>query len=269
MISLRLCALLLPLLAFAPAQDAPATGPAPDARLQSGLCALVEASGSDERRAALQFVAENAGEQSQRLIPQLLLFTEQSRSTREGMLFGALVEQLRIPQQDLVAGLVPLLEEAGAARRASIGGVLAQFEAHSIDRAANFDHYRPFLAAEAPVGLTRYLYESDPDAALITLTRARVRDAGALRALVHAQHVVADLRWQLRFGYISGTDLPAAAPLAALEALGELATHEAWWARLAAAQLAVEQPGLRSVIPVDALAEDAHATVREVAALAR
>jgi len=268
MISLRLCALLLPLLAFAPAQEVPATGPAPDARLQSGLRALVEASGPDERRAALQFVALNAGEQSQRLIPQLLLFKEQSRSTREGMLFGALVEQLRIPSQDIIAGLVPLLEGAAAQRRTSIAGVLAQFEAHSIDRAANFDHYRPFLASDAPVGLTRYLYESDPDAALITLTRARVQDAESLRALVHAQHVVADLRWQLRFGYIDSAELPGAVSPAALDALTELSTHSRWWARLAAAQLAVEQPGLRTSIPVEALAEDAHPAVREVAALA-
>lgn len=267
MISLRLCAVLLPILAFAAPQSAPAV--APDAELQAALRRLAEDSTPDARLAALRFLDENAGDAHARLVPQLMLFKEQSRSTREGMLFGVVVEQLRIPEGDIVAGLVPLFEGADATRRASLGGVLAEFEDRSIDRGANFDGYRGFLAGELPVGLVRYLYETDADAALLSLTRARVQDSAQVRSLVFAQHAIADLRWHLRFGYLSSADLPSGAAPAALEALGELAVHDEWWVRLAAAQLALEQRNLHAACAVDVLAEDPHPLVREVAVQAR
>ena len=200
MITLRILAVLLPLLALAPAQVVPTAGIAPDAELQAGLRRLAEDSTPDEQRAAWRFLSENAGDAHVRLVPQLLLFKEQSRSTREGMLFGAVVEQLHIPAADIVAGLVPLFEGADATRRAALGGVLSEFEDRSIDRGANFDGYRSFLGGELSVGLLRYLYETDPDAALLSLTRARVQTAAEVRSLVWAQHAIADLRWQLRFG---------------------------------------------------------------------
>lgn len=266
MISLRLCALLLPLLAVAAPQGVPAV--APDAELQAVLRRLTEDQEPDEMRAALRFLDENRGADHARLVPQLLLFKEQSRSTREGMLFGVVVEQLRIPEGDIVAGLVPLFEGADAARRASLAGVLSEFEDHSIDRGANFDGYRRFLGEELPVGLVRHMYATDADAALLTLTRSRVGAPAEVRSLVWAQHAVADLRWQLRFGYVSSADLPQAAASAALEALETLATHDEWWVRLAAAQLALEQPKLHGACALDALARDEHPLVREVAAQA-
>lgn len=267
--ALRLCAVLLSLFAVAPAFQAPGAGLTPDAELQAALRRLVESSSPDEQRAALQFVAANAGAAHQRLLPQLLLFKEQSQSTREGMLFGALVEQLRIPPQDIVAAFVPLLEGASASRRASIGGVLAEFEDRSIDRGANFDRYARFMADAAPAGLVRYMFEVDADAALLAVARARVQVAAELRDLVWAQHVVADLRWQLRFGFVDAADLPGAASPAALAAAADLAAHSAWWARLAAAQLALEQPNLRAACSIDVLADDAHPLVRETARAAQ
>jgi len=79
-----------------------------------------------------------------------------------------------------------------------------------------------------------------PDARLQSGLRARVQDAQSLRALVRAQHLVADLRRRLRFGYIEPSELPGAVPPATLDALKELSTHAEWWARLSATQLAVE-----------------------------
>lgn len=267
MIALRICTVLLPLLAFVPAQGVGT--PAPDAELQGALRRLAEDSAPDELRATLRFLDEKAGVAHARLVPQLLLFKEASRSTREGMVFGAVVEQLRIPEADVVAGLVPLFEGADAARRASLGGVLSEYEDRSIDRGADFDGYRPFLGGELPVGLVRYLYETDADAALLTLTRSRALERAELRELVLAQHEVADLRWRLRFGYLSRADLPRGASPESREALGMLAAHGEWWVRLAAASMALDEPGLRALVPLDALADDPHALVREVARAAR
>lgn len=247
------------------AQDA---APRPDPGLQDGLRRVLAAASAAEQRAALDALRANAGPAHGRLVPQVFLFLEASRDTREAMLAGFVMAELAVPPADAVAALVPLLESDDPARRAALARVLAHYENPSIDRGYDFSVYGPLLEREPPSALVRHLYETDPDAALLALSRAQVREPAELRPLLWAWHELADLRWKLAFGFLDRTQLPGAAPELA-GTLDALARHPRWWARCAAAQVACEEPALRGLVPLDALARDGHPLVRALALAAR
>jgi hypothetical protein len=253
--------LLAGLTLLVPAQEA---APRPDPALQDGLRRVLEAATPEAQRAALDFLRANAGPAHGRLVPQVFLFLEGAQGTREAMLAGFVLDQLAVPPADAVAALVPLLASDDPARRAGLARVLSQYEDPSLERGSDFSLYRPFLEQEPAPGLVRHLYEADPDAALLALTRARVQAQAELRALLLAGHELADLRWRLLHGFLQEADLPRATAerSASLELL---ARHPHWWARCAVVQLAREQPGLRALLPLEALAADAHPLVRELA----
>lgn len=236
-----------------------------DPAVQSALRRVLDANAPAERRAALDALRDLAGPRNARLVRQLLLFAEGSKTTREGMLFGVVLAELDVPRDDVVDALAPLLEDAETDRRASIAGVLAAYEGKTLVRGADFTLYRARLAGPGgpPPGLVRHLYETDADAALLAVTRARAEDPAELRALLWAWHELADLRWKLRLRYLDPDDLPGAADPEALGQLGALATNEHWWARLAAARTALEHPALRGSVPLADLARDEHPLVRE------
>ena len=242
--------------------------PRPDPALQDGLRRVLQAATPEAQRAALDFLRANAGPAHARLVPQVFLFLEAARETREAMLAGFVMAELAVPPADAVAALVPMLATDDAGRRAALGRVLSEYEDPSLDRGSDFSVYRPFLEAEPPPGLVRHLYEADPDAALLALTRAQVREQAELRALLLAGHELADLRWRLLHGFLPRADLPGAAAGRAAS-LELLAHHPRWWARCAALQLAREEPGLRALLPLEALASDAHPLVRELAGTLR
>jgi len=268
--TLRITAVLLSLFAALPAQEARTQATiTPDQRMQDHIQRVLDAATAEDQEAALDVLSANAGAQHERLVRELFFFSEAADSTREGMLLGVVLDRLRIPPAHVIAALVPLLETDDPARRAEVGGVLAEYEDLSIDRGANFDAYRPLLERELPVGLVRHLYATDADAALLTLMRARMHDRAEVRALLQAQHVIAELRWQLRFGFLARADLPQEASPAVLDALGFLAGHEAWWVRLGAARLAEDQPALAAAAQLERLATDEHRLVREVASRAK
>ena len=267
----RIHAMLLAVLAL-PALQEPAreAAPRPDAELQDGLRRLLSATTPEAQRAELDFLRAKGGTEHELLVPQLFLFSETAHDTREAMLAGVVLDQLHVPAEHVVAALVPLLENLESkdrTRRAALARALSQYEDISIERGADFAIYRPYLEHEPPLGLVRHLFETDPDAALLALTHAQVREIPELRALLWAGHELADLRWKLRFEFVAREELPRAAPEAA-ESLATLARHGRWWARLAAAQLLLEEPGMRQAVSLDALARDVHPLVRELAAAA-
>jgi hypothetical protein len=262
---------LLPLLALVPFLGTPQDPwPAPDPELQRGFERVLASATPDERAAAFAFLRANAGARHERLVPQLMLWSERSRETDTGLLPGIVHAELAIPAEDVVAALVPLLASEDPARRAALGRVLSEHEDHDLLRGADFSLYRPWLrpeAAPAP-GLVRHLFATDPDAALLTLLLAQVADASEQRALLLAQHELADLRWRLRHGFLARATLERDAP-SALAALTELATHSRPFARLAAATLALEEPTLRGPARLELLTEDPDPLVRATARAAR
>lgn len=242
--------------------------PTPEPELQRGFERLLASDTPASRAAAFEFLRANAGARHARLVPQLMLWSERSRETDTGMLPGIVHAELAIPAEDVVAALVPLLASEDPARRAALGRVLSQFEDHDLLRGADFALYRPYLRDEAPPPLVRHLFATDPDAALLTLLLVQATEPAEQRALLLAQHELADLRWRVRHGFLARATLERDAP-AGVDALTLLATHTRPFARLAAATLAAEEPALHGAARLELLAEDPDALVRATARAAR
>ncbi len=266
MIPTRIAAALLTALCLVPAaQEAARAGlPAPDAALQAGIRRLLSSASAEEQRAALEALRASAGVEHELLVPQLFLFSHQATDTREAMLLGFVLAELAIPPAHVIRALVPLLETADRPLRQALGNVLSEYEDRSLDRGASFTVYRPLLELDPPLGLVRHMFETDPGAALLALARAQVSDPAELRPLLWAEHELADLLWKVRFGFVARAGLPLSAP-EALEQLELLARHPRWWARLYAAEIANQEPALRSAARAQQLQRDAHPLVRALA----
>lgn len=240
--------------------------PRPDAAMQAGIRRLLAAQSAEDQRAALEALRAGAGAEHGLLVPQLFLFTRQATDTRDAMLLGFVLERLAIPDEHVVRALVPLLESGDAGVRAALGNVLSEYEHRSVDRGADFSIYRPLLEQGLSPGLVRHLFEVDPGAALLALTRVQVTDPAELRALLWAEHEVADALWKLRFGFRAREDLARTEP-GALAELDLLARHPRWWARLFAARIGSLERAL--AVRLEELRRDEHALVREAAAAKR
>jgi hypothetical protein len=237
-----------------------------DPAVQAGIRRLLAATSPAEQRAALEDLRAGAGPEHGLLVPQLFLFTRQATDTREAMVLGFVLERLAVPGQHVVRALVPLLESGDAAERAAVGNVLSEYEHLSVDRGADFSVYRPLLEQGLALGLVRHLFETDPGAALLAVARVQVTDPAELRALLWAEHEVADVLWKLRFGFRERGDLARSEP-EALAQLELLARHPRWWARLYAARIGSLEPALAT--HMEELRRDEHALVREAAAATR
>ena len=82
------------------------------------------------------------------------------------------------------------------------------------------------------------------------------------RAILWAEHVIADVLWKQQHGFLEQHRVE---PAAAHE-LSLLVTHDRWWARLYAARVMVTSPGFREWEAIERLANDGNALVREPAA---
>ncbi len=251
--------LVLLLQAPGPVQAVPERLPRADPVVQAAIRGVLEANSVELRRSALEALRAQAGARHERLVPQLFLLLQQATDTREGMAFGVLAATLPIPPRDVIAALVPLLESEDRGLRAALGNVLAEYEDRSAERGASFTVYREFLGQGASHGLVRHLFETDPGAALLELAQLEVHDPAELRALLWAEHEVADSLWKLERGFVS-----VAEPEALTELAG-LARHPRWWARLYALAVAERAPALRAGLPLAELREDEHAWVRAAA----
>ena len=246
-------------------QQTTGASPALDRALQETIRSLAAPKSAGEQRTALDNLR---AVEHERLVPQLFLFSETARDTRDAMAMGFVLHELAIPPRDVIAALVPMLETADAARRQALGNVLSEYEDRSVDRGASFSAYREILEAGAPVGLVRHMLDVDPSAALLMLSRVEVNDLAELRALLWAGHEVADLLWKRSFGFLPDEALAGGEPREARAQLAFLAAHPRWWARAFAARIACEEPLLAGDARVTDLASDPHPLVRELAAQA-
>jgi hypothetical protein len=267
----KIGAVLLSIVGLAAGQGRQAAGDPllpPDPAMQAGFRRVLAAESAEEQRRELAALRASAGPAHGLLVPQLFLFSSRSRDTREAMLLAFVLAELRIPGEDVIRALVPLLETDDRALRTQIGNVLSEYEHRSIDRGADFTPYRALLEQGLPLGLVRHLVETDPNAALLALARAEVSAEPELRALLWAEHEVADALWKLRHGFVARDELARAAP-EALAQMELLSAHARWWARACAAAIAGAEPGLLPEARLAALERDEHPLVRELAAAAR
>ena len=143
----------------------------PDPDVQDVLKAMADPEATD-MAARLETLRPYAAKDGPALVRQLFLFGLQARSTRAGMLPGAVIEALALSHRDLAVGLVPLLGADDPGVRDKARNWLGQVEIQEGGRTLDFSVYAAVLRAGAPgdpSALIRYLVERDASAARVVL----------------------------------------------------------------------------------------------------
>jgi hypothetical protein len=242
---------------------------APDAAIQGAIAAYAEATSEADRRAALERIAALDDATHERLVRQVMHFSSHANDTRRAMAAGVIVRRLGISDDAIVRALAPLLNTTDRELGKSIRSVLGGIEGRSAGRRPDFSCYRELIAeplrrgAAPPTGLVRYMYDADAGEALLLLMRAHeLRRPEEIKPILWAEHVVADVLWKQRYGFLA----PDAIEPAAAEELAGLACHGEWWARLYAAEIMRQYPAFRQTEVIGGLRSDAHPLVRQAAA---
>lgn len=236
---------------------------------EAAQATIREALAADEsgRAAALEKL-RGAVREPAALIPQLVYFSAHASNTRDGMAAGGLLTGLQFSEREIIQALIPLLGVDDARFQKSARGILGALEGRTDERTPDFSIYRDFVEdalranQQPPEAFIRYLYEADPGQALLLMMRASgVRDPQRLKAILWAEHTVADTLWRQRFGFLQRHEaLPAA-----LQEIEKLAGDRDWWARLYAAAVIRQHSALRPKGALEALRADPHPLVRDLA----
>ena len=204
------------------------------------------------------------------LVPQLVYYSMHGEDVLESMAFELAVHFLnfadRLEEATIASALMPYLATRDPELKKEITGYLSHIEDWRNGR-PDYSHYRSLVAAaerarEAlPRPLIRYMYESDPGMAVLSVMRASMlRNRSEVKLILCAEHLVADVLWKWQYGFLErGTVEPQA-----VEALRELARHPRWWARLYVAEIMRQYSQFRTDDLIEALLLDRDESVRSV-----
>jgi hypothetical protein len=239
---------------------------APDPALQAAIAQVLNASTGEQQREGLDHLVELDSPSHQQLVRQLVYFASRAENTEDAMVVGVIIRRLGIPDVAVVRALTPYLESTDLALAKCVRNILGGFEKRAAGRQPDFSIYREIIAnrlradEELPDGLIRYMYDADPGAALLTLMRAhQLREPEELKVILWAEHVVSDVLWKQRHGFLKRDEIE----LPATEELARLAVHEAWWVRLYVAEITRQHPAFCEPTLIKMLARDEHHLVRE------
>jgi hypothetical protein len=103
------------------------------------------------------------------------------------------------------------------------------------------------------------MFNRDPGSAVLTLQRSTGPAAREQWSpIIWAEHQVADVRWQWRWGFLPNDQVHDLAKAA----VSRLVTHPEWWARLYVAQVMRQYPTFRDEKLITALIADEDEAVR-------
>ena len=169
---------------------------------------------------------------------------------------------LGINPQVVAVAAFPLLEgDDNAVKAFVIDHVMGGVDRPQDIRSGLPDEYEFYLRGERepPAGFVEVIYRSDPSAAIKALTHVYAKDLGERRALLWANHVIDDVIWKRRHGFLrNGEDALA------IEQLDALAGSKQWWVRAYAADTLWRHEPLRREDLVKRLRADEHPIVRKL-----
>lgn len=242
----------------------------PDNTYQSALSEMVTAPDRATFEARLDQFVRRYEEDADRLIPQLMWFSaERPGDAKSNAVVGRVLARLSASKEVIVAALAPHLDNQSEAVRSNVRNLLRGLEDHSATRPPDFSAYRAIIEADTRAArepqnsLVRFMYDSDPGIALQTLVRAfQLRDPDEIKPILWAEHVVADLLWKRRYGFVERDFVDNATQAE----IARLSIHPRWWVRLYAAVIVAAHPELGSPDVERRLKADADVRVRAVLA---
>jgi hypothetical protein len=239
---------------------------APDPAYQAAIASFVNANSEQQRSEALDQLSSLDDASHQRLVRQLLYHSSHADDTKDAMASGLVIQRLGLPDSAVVRALVPLLGTTDPVLDKSVRNTLAGFEGRAAGRRPDLSVYREIIAdclragEDPPGNLIQYMYQADPGEALLTLMRAhQLRKPEELKTILWAEHVVSDVIWKQRHGFLGLDEIEPAAG----RELASLSGHREWWVRLYAAEIMRQHPAFRQPSLIDKLSRDSHVLVRE------
>jgi hypothetical protein len=229
--------------------------------MQAAIARAAGAHTDEELAAQVRALAALGGPNFRDLVPQLVVFALQQRDTRAAMAPAVIRARLGITDAQLVEAVLPHLETPDPRQRAQLRNWLGAVDAAN-GKPRDFRVYQTIIGGrrdEPPLGLVRYMYDTDADVAVTTLA-AIYAEPAQRRTLAEVRRPVADALADHR----AGRSHPSRAALARA-ALQTWSRDPAWWARLYAAAALAQMPALRTPELVDLLRSDSHPLVRDMA----
>jgi len=221
----------------------------PNAAVQSALQALISTnntqmfSGTEEEFQARLEQLRNLAGQDKDLVEQLLYFHTRVTNEREAMLLPVIVEQLAISNETFAEVGLSLIDAEDAATRKLAFGCLTRTDRNS-NGDIDFGRFETILREQKqnpPRGLIRYMYDRDPQAAVIAIARVYGKD-------------------------ISEPEISAKAAGNIKESIDYFAGRSEWWAHLYVAAMLEKNSFLQTPDLMKRLEGDQDPLVREILA---
>ncbi len=185
---------------------------------------------------------------AQKLVGQLFHYSLHAKSTREAMLPGFIIEQLRVSKDDQIRGLLPYLEsdDEHVLKKAYnwLGGIdHLGYNRSTCKYDFDFNQYENIIRQNksgVPQGLVKYMYTRSSDTALLTMENVYLeRDAAeVLQREVNSKDEAS--------------------------LLNALSKRPEWWIQLYVAEKMEQEPKLRDLELIEQLKKSSHTIVREV-----
>lgn len=240
----------------------------PDNASQASIESLINAPDKPAFNRQLDQLIERQGDDGRPLIPQLVWYAARhQQEARTKAFVGRVLAGITTPKSVIVETLVPHLDNKDIAIRGIVMELLASYEDRSATRPPDFSGYRALIEADVRAGreprssLVQFMYASDPGTALQTMVRAaQLRSPEEIKPILWSEHVVSELFWKRRYGFVERIAVDAAA----VREIETLSRHARWWVRLYAAEIVKAHPELGEAGVVKRLKEDADIRIREV-----
>lgn len=222
--------------------------PQPDSTVQAYIQSLLSTneqemfSGTeDQLRNKLEQLKEMVGGDQKKLVEQLFCYRVKAREMREALLPMVIMKQLGVCDDTLVQGILPYLESSDAHVVKEASEWLWGTDKNRATGGYDFHRYKAVLEKakpRVPPGLIRYMYDCDPQTAVVTIVQMYDQNAPESEVAVKAK---------------SGVK----------ESVDYFAGRSEWWAHLYVAAMMEKEPYLRTSELVKKLEQDANPLVRE------
>jgi hypothetical protein len=262
-------ALFAALLCTASASGASATPAAsitPQPRVHAAIESAANSRNEEELAERMRALVAVSGPEYRDLVPQLVLYSLEQRDARHAMVPAVLRERLAITDAQLVAALLPYLSTPDDRQRKQMYDWLTAVDGveGSKGESHDFSLYQSIIAsrrADPPLGLVRYMYETDSPRAATVLAEVYL-EPEQREKLLAARRPVDDARATHR----AGRPLDAGQTVVAREALKTLSRDPNWWVRLYAAAVLAQVRELRTPELIAVIHADSNPLVRAFAA---
>lgn len=239
----------------------------PDTNTQSILDKLAQTDDVKAFDQQLESFLPASRENPTSFFAQLFIFAgRHDKDSMARLMVATIIKKLDLSKDQLVAAAAPHLDSTDELVRKYATQVLIDQEDWSASRPPDFSGYRAVVESDVQAGrepqasLIAHMFKSEPGVALQTLVRAfQLRKPDDIKPILWGEHVVAELFWKRRNGFVENKALDPEA----VKQLDSLSRHDRYWVRLYVAAILQQNPEMANPELVKRLSNDVHPLVKQ------